>query len=327
MKDFLRSNSIHVLGSDGKELSYEELATVRALRTGQPVQQYEEVIRQPDGTMLPILFNAVALSADLFQHLEFAGQGANGALVVLQDIAPLKATEQLKDEFIGVAAHELRNPLTALKGFVEMLLVQSERGRGGPLADWQQETLQEIATATDRLKELMEALLDVTRIQAGRLMLALVPCDLVTLVKRVVRQMQNTTQQHTIRLRTELESVEVSIDSLRIEQVLTNLLHNAVKYSPTGEMIEVTIQLDKEQRLAVVSVQDQGLGIPADQQQRLFQRFARAHNTQGIIGAGLGLYLCRELVERHGGRIWFESIEGQGSTFFIALPSTSATDA
>jgi signal transduction histidine kinase len=208
-----------------------------------------------------------------------------------------------------------------------MLLVHSERGRGGTLADWQQETLQEIATATDRLQELMEALLDVTRIQAGRLMLALAPCDLVTLVKKVVRQMQNTTQQHTIRLRTELESLEVSIDSLRIEQVLTNLLHNAVKYSPTGEMIEVTIQLDKEQRLAVVSVQDQGLGIPADQQQRLFQRFARAHNTQGIIGAGLGLYLCRELVERHGGRIWFESIEGQGSTFFIALPSTSATDA
>jgi signal transduction histidine kinase len=90
-------------------------------------------------------------------------------------------------------------------------------------------------------------------------------------------------------------------------------------------MIEVTIQLDKEQRLAVVSVQDQGLGIPADQQQRLFQRFARAHNTQGIIGVGLGLYLCRELVERHGGRIWFESIEVQGSTFFIALPSTSLT--
>jgi signal transduction histidine kinase len=231
MKDFLRSNHIHVLGSDGKELSHEELATVRALRTGLPVQQYEEVIRQPDGTMLPILFNAVALSADLFQHLEFAGPGANGALVVLQDIAPLK------DEFIGVAAHELRNPLTALKGFVEMLLVQSERGRGGTLADWQQETLQEIATATDRLQELMEALLDVTRIQAGHLMLALAPCDLVTLVKKVVRQMQNTTQQHTIRLRTELESLEVSIDSLppfraRVPQMLDRvnevLVHTSI---------------------------------------------------------------------------------------------------
>jgi signal transduction histidine kinase len=237
MKDFLRSNHIHVLGSDGKELSDEELATVRALRTGQPVQQYEEVIRQPDGTMLPILFNAVVLSADLFQHLEFAGPGANGVLVVLQDIAPLKATEQLKDEFIGVAAHELRNPLTALKGFVEMLLVHSERGRGGTLADWQQETLQEIATATDRLQELMEALLDVTRIQAGRLMLALAPCDLVTLVKKVVRQMQNTTQQHTIRLRTQLESLEVSIDSLspfraRVPQMLDRvnevLVHTSI---------------------------------------------------------------------------------------------------
>ena len=320
MEDFLRSHHIGVLSSDGRELSYDELATVRAFRTGQPVYQYQEVIRQPDETMLPILFNAVVLPANLFQHLAGAGPGAGGVLVVMQDIASLKATEQLKDEFIGMAAHELRNPLAALKGFVEMLHVQSLRGLGGPLADWQQWALEEITVATDRLLDLTEALLDVTRIQAGRLVLRQAPCDLVALARKVVLQIQNTTQHHTIRLQAEAESLEVCIDAIRIEQVLTNLLHNAVKYSPAGGIIEVTIQIDRDQRLVVVRVQDHGLGIPADQQSHLFQRFARAHNAQGIVGAGLGLYLCRELVERHGGHIWFESVEGQGSTFFISLP-------
>ena len=326
-EDFLQAHQIHVLGSDGHELTRDDLATFRALRTGQPISQYQEVVRRPDGTTVPLLFNAVVLPAHLFQPLQSAESEAKGILVVMHDITSLKDSEQLKDEFIGMAAHELRNPLTALKGFVETLLIQSQLGRGMPLTGWQQETLGEIEIATDRLVELTEALLDVTRIQAGRLILSFASYDLVSLVRKVVQRVQEAAPHHGISLQTELESLVVSLDVFRIEQVLLNLLHNAVKYSPARGSITVTVEADQDQNQVVMQVQDHGIGIPAEQQPLLFQRFARAHNVQGITGAGLGLYLCRELVKRHGGRIWFESVEGQGSTFFVALPIASDEDA
>ncbi len=320
MQDFLSTHQIRVLGSDGHELAYDELATIQALRTGQAVHQFQEMIRQPDGTALPILLNAVRLRTEHFHHLELASEHTGGVLVVMQDITPLKTTERLKDEFIGLAAHELRQPLAALKGFVDMLVVQTQRGRGAPLADWQEEALMEIMVATDRQIEFTEALLDVTRIQAGRLVLTVELRNLVDLARKVVQRIQGTTEQHTLRLSARPELLIVPIDALRIEQVLTNLLDNAVKYSPGGGVIEVDIQADQQQNQVIVQVRDHGMGIPADQQPQVFQRFVRADNTQGMMGAGLGLYLCRELIELHGGRIWFESSEGHGSTFFIALP-------
>jgi PAS domain S-box-containing protein len=326
-EDFLQAHRIHVLGSDGHELTRDDLATFRALRSGQPISQYQEVVRRPDGTTVPLLFNAVVLPAHLIQPLQSAESEAKGILVVMHDITSLKDSEQLKDEFIGMAAHELRNPLTALKGFVETLLIQSRPGRGMPLTGWQQETLGEIEIATDRLVELTEALLDVTRIQAGRLILSFASYDLVSLVRKVVQRVQEGAPQHGIGLQTKLESLVVSLDAFRIEQVLLNLLHNAVKYSPARGSITVTLEANQEQNQVVMQVQDHGIGIPAEQQPLLFQRFARAYNVQGIAGVGLGLYLCRELVERHGGRIWFESVEGQGSTFFVALPIATDTDA
>jgi signal transduction histidine kinase len=114
----------------------------------------------------------------------------------------------------------------------------------------------------------------------------------------------------------------VDVDPRRMEQVLSNLLGNAIKYSPAGGAIEITLQEDGETKTALLSVRDAGIGIPTDQQARIFGRFERADNARahGIGGTGLGLYLCREIVERHEGRIWFESVEGEGSTFFIALP-------
>ena len=117
----------------------------------------------------------------------------------------------------------------------------------------------------------------------------------------------------------------VPLDPGRIEQVLSNLLGNAIKYSPQGGPVEVAVWQDREMGEAILSVRDQGIGIPAHQQARLFGRFARADNARQIAGTGLGLYICRALVELHGGRIWFESVEGRGSTFFMALPKVLST--
>jgi signal transduction histidine kinase len=221
-----------------------------------------------------------------------------------------------------VAAHELRNPLAVLKGFAEMLVYQTARGKGAQLAIWQREALEEIDVATSRLDTLTEDLLDVTRLQAGRLILSCTPIDLVALTRHVMAQRQMTTKQHTFSLDTEHTSLVVEVDRERIEQVLTNLLSNAIKYSPQGGPIELAIREEDEPHTALVSIRDRGIGIPIGQQAHIFGRFVRAENARAseITGTGLGLFLSRELVERHGGRLWFESTEGAGSTFFMALP-------
>ena len=138
-----------------------------------------------------------------------------------------------------------------------------------------------------------------------------------------ITRLQITTEQHTLTLHTDRDHLVVEADPHRIEQVLNNILNNAMKYSPAGGLVDISISRDPENSGALISVKDPGIGIPADQQAGIFGRFVRAGNARelGIGGTGLGLYLCRELVERHGGRIWFESAENQGTTFFIGLPS------
>ena len=328
MSDFLATNNIRVFHVDGRPLTLEEFATLRAVQTGESVYHQQEIIVHRDGTTLPVLVNAVALDP-LVLSWTSAGD-ANGkkrepepaAIVVHQDVTALKEAERLKDEFIGIAAHELRSPLAVVKGFAQTLILQTKRGKGPELADWQMEAIEDIDQATSRLVELTEDLLDVTRLQAGRLELHFEPTDLVALVQRTVARFRVTSEQHTITVNATPEHLVVMADHRRIEQVLSNLTNNAIKYSPDGGDIEISLQDDQKARAALLSVRDHGIGIPANQQGRIFSRFMRADNAHAynIGGTGLGLYLCRELIERHGGRIWFESVEGQGSTFCVSLP-------
>ncbi len=320
MAAFLEEHHIRVFHEDGHPLALDEFATMRAL-SGESVRHYLEIIRQPYGTTLPVLVNAIGLDARMLGLTAMVGtEPQPAAIVVHQDVTALKEAERLKDEFIGIAAHELRTPLSVLKGFVQMLLLQTARGNGPQLADWQMEAIQDIDRATARLVELTEDLLDVTRLQAGRLNLHLEPHDLVALTRRVVARLQITSERHSIVIRSHPEYVVANVDVQRFEQVLTNIVNNAIKYSPEGGEIDILVRAELGNNTAVISVQDHGIGIPASQQGRIFGRFMRADNAREIGGTGLGLYLCRELVERHGGRIWFESSEGQGSTFYISLP-------
>jgi len=138
-----------------------------------------------------------------------------------------------------------------------------------------------------------------------------------------VDRLQATTDRHPLSVHTSLAQLQATVDAFRIEQVLTNLLTNAIKYSPQGGPIEVTIEENAEAHEARFSVRDRGMGIPREQQAHIFERFVRADNVRAtrISGTGLGLYLSRELVERHGGRIYFASEEGVGSTFYFTLPA------
>ena len=327
MLEFLVTNGIEIFDAQGHPLTPEQFATLRAVQQGEKILHHQETIRRPNGSILPVQVNAVPLDSSQWRDLakeEAAQHTPQGtfALVVHQDVSALKEAEYLKDEFIGVAAHELRNPLAVLKGFAEMLLYQTRRGKGPELTDWQSDALEEIDEATSRLDKLTEDLLDVTRLQAGRLVVSREPTDLVALTQRMVTQRQMTTKQHVLILDTQHSSLMAEIDRERIEQVLTNLLSNAIKYSPHGGPIVLSLREEVEPHEALLSIRDRGIGIPTEQQVRIFGRFVRAENarTSEITGTGLGLYLSRELVERHGGRLWFESAEGEGSTFFMTLP-------
>ena len=328
MEEFLRQNGIGIFDTNGRPVPFEQLAVTRAVRRGERVPQFQTITRQPDGTALSTLVGAVALDTYRLKLSPLQTEGlpaeepAHIALVIYQDVTSLKETERLKDEFIRIAAHELRNPLTVLRGYVQMLLLQNRRGKGPKLLPTQEEALQGIDRSTTELVEFTEDLLDVTRLQGGGWQLHLEPADLIALVERMVKRLQMTTSKHTLSIVTTLPSLVVYTDPRRIEQVLSNLIGNAIKYSPNGGPIEITLWEAMDTQEARMSVRDYGIGIPEKDQARIFRQFARASNadTYQISGTGFGLYLSHELVKRHNGRIWFESKEGQGSTFFMALP-------
>lgn len=332
MLEFLRERGIQALRPDGRPLADDELSTIRSVRTGQAIQHQEEIIRQPNGSHLPILLNTVTVSSSLLgRALQGEAQGdpasadEHTAIVVLQDVTSLKEAERLKDEFIALAAHELKTPMAAVKGYADMLTRGPASGLGAPLEDWQREALEAIDSATARLVELTNDLLDVARLQADRLELRREPTDLVALARRVSRRMQVTTERHMLRLEASEDYVVADVDAARIEQVLGNLLSNAIKYSPDGGDVRIRVSKSSasaEGERALICVRDTGIGIPKEQQGRLFSRFVRAENARerSIGGTGLGLYLCREILARHGGRIWLESELNQGSVFSIELP-------
>ena len=329
MLEFLTSNQISLFDAQGHPLAPERYATLRAVQRGETVLQQQELIRRPGGSSLPVLVNAVALpsrqrwSGPLLEPGQQAGMSEAMALVMHQDVSALKEAEYLKDEFVGIVAHELRTPLAVLKGFADMLLVQTARRRGPALAEWQSEALKEIELATSRLVDLTEELLDVTRLQTGRLLLQRIPTNLIPLAQRLATLLQRTTTLHQLEVRTTQAELLADIDPGRIEQVLTNLLGNAIKYSPQGGPVTITLREETATHQIKIGVQDSGIGIPQHQHAQIFGRFMRADNAHawGISGTGLGLYICRELVEQHEGHLWFESEEGAGSTFFLTLPA------
>jgi signal transduction histidine kinase len=234
--------------------------------------------------------------------------------------AELRRLDELKSTFVSVAAHELRTPLTAIVGYIEMLADEE----AGPLSAGQHEYLGIVQESVDRLLHLTTSLLDVARIEAGRVDLVLRPTDLPALVRSVVAEFERQAASKYQHL-TLIEAPDLPpalCDPTRTAQIMGNLLSNAVKYTPRGGQIGITISLAPEEGFLQVSVSDDGAGIASKDQDKLFSRFFRVAGTTDSEtgGAGLGLYITRSLVELHGGRIWLESELGSGSAFSVTLP-------
>jgi signal transduction histidine kinase len=233
----------------------------------------------------------------------------------------LRQLDELKSEFVSVAAHELRTPLSSILGYVEILLDESF----GPLSHSQRDYLEIVQRSASRLADITKNLLDVTRIEAGRIDLVLLPTDLPALVAAVAAefepQLETKSQRLTLRARPKLPPVLA--DETRAAQILGNLLSNASKYTPDGGAITVSVSPTEEEGFLQVAVEDTGVGISYEDQDKLFTRFFRADSASRTraSGAGLGLYITRSLVELHGGRIWFESELDKGSTFYVTFPT------
>lgn len=225
---------------------------------------------------------------------------------------------QMRDLFFSVAAHELKTPLTSLIGQAELLQRRVRRDTG--LLERYAQSINVIVAQAFRLNRMVTALLDISRLQHGRLVLDNELLDLQALVLQVIEEVRPTLSKHAIVYNSDASEAKVYGDILRLEQVIQNLINNAVKYSPNGGTIEVSLQRRGDS--LEIRVRDEGVGIAAKDQPHLFERFFRAHASQysTIFGMGIGLYVVKEIVSLHEGSIEVESEEGQGSTFIVRLP-------
>jgi PAS domain S-box-containing protein len=227
----------------------------------------------------------------------------------------------VRDTFLSIASHELKTPLTTILGNVQML--QRRNVRDQSLNERDKRTLDVVTAQAARLNRMVAALFDISRIQTGQLSIQRAPLDLCMLVQRVIDDLQPVLDLHQIVLDLPDEALIVDGDELRLEQVLQNLLQNAVKYSPNGGSVRVLVEQRGAQ--ACVAIVDQGMGIPKAALPQLFGRFFRADNVQAqhISGMGVGLYVVKEILDLHGGHVEVASEEGAGSTFTICLPLPS----
>jgi two-component system sensor histidine kinase KdpD len=233
------------------------------------------------------------------------------------EVKILREVDRLRSELIANVSHELRTPLGLINISCSSLLMDDvEFDR-----DTQRKFLSSIEEEAGKLEQIVENLLDLGRVEGGRLHLEKQPTDLAELARNVVRVMKSLSTQHSFECNFVSEPLMATVDAKRIEQVLRNLLDNAIKYSPNGGTISVQGSLEKSQIL--ISVTDQGIGIPADAWDKIFERFYRAENVLilRMRGAGLGLSVCRGIIEAHGGLIWVESQPGVGSIFCLTLPA------
>ncbi|MBD3208042.1 MAG: PAS domain S-box protein [Candidatus Nealsonbacteria bacterium] len=242
-----------------------------------------------------------------------------GYVVVLHDVSREKVVERMKTEFVSIAAHQLRTPLSAIKWTLKMLL----EGDLGGLTDEQKEYVNKTYVSNERMIRLINDLLNVTRIEEGRYVYDRVSVDLVEMLESLVSSYEDDVKNRGIKLvvnKPEEELPKIKADPEKIRLASQNLVENAIKYTLEGGKVTVTIRNIGNE--AEVAVSDTGIGIPEEQQDRVFGKFFRGANAlkEETEGSGLGLFITKNIIEAHGGSVWFESEAGKGTTFYFTIP-------
>jgi PAS domain S-box-containing protein len=291
----------------------EDVARLVVGHSGDDQTQITEIVVQarPDHRELQLFSNPVLGHDGTFF----------GRLYAFRDVTRERETDRMKTEFISLVSHELRTPLTSIKGYVDILL----DGDLGPLTPDQDKFLTIVSQNTDRLVVIINELLDISRIEAGKVDVERVPMNVHRIVEDVAASMRPMLEVNEHRLALDLATTEPAAlgDASRTTQIVTNLLSNAIKYTPVGG--DISIRAQNEGAMVRISVSDTGIGLSVDEQAQLFSKFFRARNamTQRVGGTGLGLVITRALIEMQGGTITVNSAKGEGSTFSFTLPAMS----
>ena len=256
-----------------------------------------------------------------------------GVVAVLNDVTSIKQVERLKDDFVSVVSHELRTPLTAIKGYTQHLVRRMERRlrrarttpeNTTPLNElpesYDLRSLNIVQSQTEHLERLVNDLLDLSQVQWGKLNLRYETFYLADILTESVHSAQASAELHTLYLDIQAQETAITADRMRVKQVIGNILDNAIKYSPHGG--KVTVRLEERDSEYLISIIDEGIGVSAEQFDHIFERFYRVHNTTSQLysGIGLGLYVAKAIIDRHGGQIWFTNNQSNGSTLQFTLP-------
>ncbi len=296
--------------ADGREISLDEFPLGQVLSTGETVRAEEIVIQVPDGRSVTTLVNATPIYSE--------GGEVQSVVVTLQDMTPLEELERLRAEFLGMVSHELRAPLTSIKGSVATLLGASSELDHAEMLQF----FRIIDEQADHMRDLISDLLDVARIETGTLPVTPAAAEVAGLVDEARNTFLSGGSRNDLHIDLPPDLPLVMADRRRIVQVLINLLANASRYSTPSSTIRMTAA--REGFHAAVSVTDEGRGVPAERLPHLFRKFSRIDGEDGgrdIAGSGLGLAICKGIVEAHGGRIWAESDgEGLGTRFTFTIP-------
>jgi PAS domain S-box-containing protein len=287
----------------------ESMRHIREATSGERWEVVEIPIKHKDGTVRILLWN----SANLYAR---DGKTVIATIAQGQDITERKKSEQLKDEFIGLVSHELRTPMTVITGSLRTAMSE-----GISLED-KEVLLQNAIEGAGSLSAILENLLELSRYQADRLQIHTGTVDIPDVAKSVIERLKARSEDHIFLFDFPDDLPPVQADSVRVERILYNLMENAVKYSPEKSKIKVFARKDK--KMVVVGVTDKGIGISTEDQSKIFELFERVGKSRSQ-GLGLGLVVCKRLVEAQGGEIWVESEPGKGSTFYFTLPMSRKT--
>jgi PAS domain S-box-containing protein len=314
-KDLIGKNYIKTVKAfsfDGFNMSIIDRPVTKAFLTGKPVSG-KMYYQTRTGRLIPVAVNVSPILLD--------GTPV-GSISIIRDITMEYEVDRMKSEFISLASHQLRTPLSAIKTYAHMLA----DGYMGELNEEQKSSLETIVTATNRMNELISTLLNITKIESGTILVNSKKVNVKEIIEEVLPELKLIAEMKVIKLSLGFRgsaSPQITSDALIIKEVITSIVSNAIKYTPENGQVDIIIKPRRNDVL--VEISDTGWGIPAQAQDKVFSKFFRGQNIIKRVtsGTGLGLYLAKGLIDTLGGEIWFKSEEGKGTSFYFTLPRLS----